>query len=183
MKTNPANLELDPAIFWRLNDTPRFPATTMEWTRTISIETEQACLAGALLEELRHTGPLGVPTGLTPQEWRLAYYHRPMSSTAWDKMIEAICAECRPDGWLTDVPEEWIGAESTLAVCESLAASIRRLSKDEAKALTKLLRLFRAISLEKHEVLRLPWFDPNWVQCFTTHVIFRQITHVPSLAL
>lgn len=183
MKTNLTTQDLDPVSFWQLNAKPRFPGHTTEWSGQIRVESNYASLLGAMNRHHRQRIPFLEQPTLPGSLWRLAYYHRPSGLLSRTAAASHVREGCRHNGWMTDVPEEWIGASCTLEACQSLSAAVRGFSVAEVRSFNLTIQFFQAVPLEKHEVLQLPWFDLPWASCFTEHVEFLQTTHAPSPSL
>ncbi len=134
-----------------------------------------ACYLGALVEDTRRRHTMLCIPNLHHPEWRLAFYHRHSPPRSSLPTVTNVLAGCERNGWMTDVPAEWIGAESTMDVCTSLAKAVRSFTIAESEGFTAILRLFRAVPLEKHEVLKLMWHDLDWAKAFVGGVVIEQV--------
>lgn len=177
MKTKP-EIAFDASAFWQLQATPRFPLASEQWQQPIVVNTDckgsdrLITRMGTFLRgrEFAH----GATHKLTAPEWRLLYY---LSDLDFNRVMvsgfdprEQIADACAPGGWLTDVPEEWTGVTSTEDLCRSLWQKITAFTQQEAQTAVAIVAFFRAIPLEKHEVLATSWHAPSWIEGFITHV-------------
>lgn len=177
MKTKP-EIAFDASAFWQLQATPRFPLASEQWQQPIVVNTGRngsdrlITRMGTLMRGREFA--LGVTQKLTAPEWRLLYY---LADLDFDRVMasgfdprEQVADACAPDGWLTDVPEEWNGVTSTEDLCRSLWQKFTAFTQQEAQTAVAIVAFFRAISLEKHEVLATAWHDRLWIEGFITHV-------------
>ena len=180
MKINP-QLEFDPTVYWQLNAESRFPVRLNDWRRNIVVTPRQNEFTSArqvqhFLREKRHS--LCIAELLSGPEWRLLFYHTALRAglvlTEGFDGRPLIAGACARGGWLTDVPEEWTACVSTARLCSSLGRRVKLFTQPETQMLSAIVAFFRAVGLEKHEVLQLPWFKRESIEKFLTHVEFEQ---------
>lgn len=154
------------------------PATDRDYSDLLILRTRNSALRE--IEGIIATRPYdfaAVSTSIRPEAWRLLYYRGlyVMESLTTRKFhaLAALRRRCSPIIDEDDPPVEWLGTDlCPQAIAEDLELTLRHLGPGPANAAWVALSLAQSTDLTTAEVLKCPWWQPEWIRSFTAKVMF-----------